>query len=143
MEVGDLVYLKIQPYKLKSLAKRINQKLSPRFYGPFEILERIGAVAYKLKLPDDSKIHPVFHVSLLKKVLSPNTSFQPLPECLDEEMELQVAPEEVVDTKANPEGEVEVLIHWKGVPSFEDSWEPKQVIQELFPDFHLGDTVNL
>jgi hypothetical protein len=49
-----MVYPKIQPYKLKSLAKRMNQKLSPRFYGPYEIGQKIGAVAYKLKLPEDS-----------------------------------------------------------------------------------------
>ena len=52
-----------------SLIRRINQKLSPRFYGPFLILERIGSIAYKLQLPTSSKIHPVFHVSLLKKAM--------------------------------------------------------------------------
>ncbi|CAJ2641126.1 unnamed protein product [Trifolium pratense] len=54
-KAGDMVYLKIQPYKLKSLAKRMNQKLSPRFYGPYEIEQKIGAVAYKLKLPEDNR----------------------------------------------------------------------------------------
>ena len=68
--VGEKVFLKIQPYKLQSLAKRQNQKLSPRYYGPFEVLEKIGGVAYKLKLPLDSNIHPVFHVSLLKQCIS-------------------------------------------------------------------------
>jgi hypothetical protein len=67
-QVGDMVYLKIQPYKLQKLAKRFNQKLSPRYYGPYEVIERIGTVAYKLRLPEDSWVHPVFHASLLKKV---------------------------------------------------------------------------
>ncbi|CAH9084460.1 unnamed protein product [Cuscuta epithymum] len=142
LEVGDQVYLKIQPYKLKSLAKRVNQKLSPRYYGPFEIIEKINSVAFKLQLPDDSKIHPVFHVSLLKKVIAPTTQFQPLPKCLSEEMELQVIPEAVMDSRVNQAGNVEVLIHWKNLPSFEDSWELLQMMREHFPDFHLGDKVN-
>ena len=69
-EVADMVYLRIQPYKLKSSTNRMNQKLSPRFYGPFKVLERVGAVAYKLKLPLESLVHPIFHVSLLKKCVA-------------------------------------------------------------------------
>lgn len=45
-EKGDSVYLKLRPYRLKSLAKKINEKLSARFYGPFEVEERMGQVAY-------------------------------------------------------------------------------------------------
>ena len=66
-EVGDWVYLRLQPFKQQSLAHRASHKLSPRFYGPFQVLQRIGAAAYKLQLPPESKIHPVFHVSYLKK----------------------------------------------------------------------------
>lgn len=84
-EVGDMVFLKIQPYKMKKLSKRVNKKLSPRYYGPYEILQKIGAVAYKLELPEDTKVHPVFHVSLLKKVVIPNMEPQPLPSCMNEE----------------------------------------------------------
>ena len=61
--VGDWVFLKVQPYVQSSLARRANQKLSFRFFGPYKILERIGAAAYKLALPSSSSIHHVFHVS--------------------------------------------------------------------------------
>ncbi|KAM1180629.1 hypothetical protein ACFX13_020017 [Malus domestica] len=75
--VGNLVYLKLIPYQLQSLASHSYHKLHPKFYGPFEILERIGKVAYKLKLLDTTKIYPVFHVSCLKKHLGPAAN--PLP----------------------------------------------------------------
>ena len=55
--VGAWVYLKIQPYRLKSLAKRINEKLSPRFYGLYKIIKIIGQVVYQLDLPLEGRIH--------------------------------------------------------------------------------------
>lgn len=64
--VGEWVWVKLHRFKQGSLAKRLNFKLSKRYYGLFKIVERVGAVAYKLELPDDSKIHNVFHVALSK-----------------------------------------------------------------------------
>lgn len=61
--VGDLAYLKLQPYIQSSVALRSNQKLSFRYYGPFKVLAHVGTVAYHLQLPDECKIHPVVHVS--------------------------------------------------------------------------------
>ncbi|XP_058756529.1 uncharacterized protein LOC131629765 [Vicia villosa] len=136
-EVGDMVFLKIQPYKMKKLAQRLNQKLSPRYYGPYEIIKRIGAVAYKLKLPEDTKVHPVFHVSLLKKAVIPSVMPQPLPSCMNEDWQLEPLPEKVMEERRNKQGELEVLIKWKTLPDFENSWELVSKIKEEFPDFIL------
>jgi hypothetical protein len=72
-KVGDMVYLKLQPHIQSSVAVRSSQKLSFRFFGPFKILARVGAVAYKLDLPNHAQIHPVVHVSQLKLQVHPNT----------------------------------------------------------------------
>lgn len=58
--VGDMVYLKIQPYRQRSLAKRLYEKLVARFYGPFKIIQLVGQVACKLQLPPTTKLLPFF-----------------------------------------------------------------------------------
>ncbi|GKD74958.1 hypothetical protein Tco_1333240 [Tanacetum coccineum] len=58
-KIGDMVLVKLQPYRHITLAKRCSNKLAKRYYGPFEVLERIGKVAYRLALPEASKIHLV------------------------------------------------------------------------------------
>ncbi|KAK8690606.1 hypothetical protein V6N13_074137 [Hibiscus sabdariffa] len=69
-EVGDKVFLKVSPWK-KVLRFGKKGKLSPRYIGPFEVLEKVGPVAYPLALPPEfDKIHNVFHVSMLRKYRS-------------------------------------------------------------------------
>ena len=84
---------------MRSLAKRVNEKLSPHFYGPFHVLYRVGPMAYRLALPPDCLLHPVFHVSRLKKAVPPSVQPQELPLRLTEDEELRVEPHELLDIR--------------------------------------------
>lgn len=64
-DVGQKVFLKFRPYRQQSLFKRTNVKLAAKYYGPFAIVERLGAVAHLLQLPEGSRLHPIFHKALL------------------------------------------------------------------------------
>ena len=96
-QVGDMVFLCLHPHKQSSLKLKGHQKLAPKFYGPYTILQNIGYVAYKLELPPSSCIHPVFHVSCLKKVIGTNIRAQiVLPE-LDNEGSIILEPEAILN----------------------------------------------
>ena len=83
--LGDFVYLRLQPFRQLSVRTRGNQKLSPCFYGPYQVVECLGTVAYRIALPTDSRIHPVFHVSQLKKKLGrSDRAAQELPQVQDD-----------------------------------------------------------
>jgi hypothetical protein len=96
-EVGDLVFLRLQPYRQSSLKRSGAEKLKPKFYGPYRVIRQIGEVEYELELPEGSKSHNVFHVSFLKKAVGQQISTsQELPP-LDEEGQLELVPEEILE----------------------------------------------
>jgi hypothetical protein len=96
---GDQVFLRLQPYKQTSLKAEQCQKLAPKFYGPYTILKHVGQVAYQLALPSQSKLHPVFHVSCLKKVIGTRCQIQTNLLELDEEGSIWLQPEAVLDQR--------------------------------------------
>ena len=78
--MGDKVFLKVSPWR-KILWFGQKGKLSPRFIGPYEILERIGPVAYFLALPPElAKLHDVFHVSMLRRYRYDKSHILPVQE---------------------------------------------------------------
>ena len=77
------------------LALRANEKLGPKFFAPFKILQQVEPVAYKLALPENTKIHPVLHVSRLCQALTPDHCLQLLPLALSATQECVVEPETI------------------------------------------------
>ena len=126
-----------------SLRKKRNEELSPKFFGPYKVIAKIGPVAYKLDLPDSATIHPVFHVSQLKKVVGLHKENRDDIPCLTENHEWRAIPEEVYGYLKNKARGWDVLISWKGLPQHEATWELYEDMQHRFPDFHLEDKVNL
>jgi len=99
-DVGDWVFLWLQPYKKMSLkqAKKDN-KLSPKYYGLYKVLQKIGTMAYKLELPAAFPMHPIFHVSCLKKVIGDKLPVQIILPELDEEGKIILELEAVIETR--------------------------------------------
>ncbi|XP_070029566.1 uncharacterized protein [Nicotiana sylvestris] len=115
LEVGDLVYLKLQPYRQSSVAVRRNLKLSSKYYGPYKVLQKIGSVAYYLEFPLRSQIHPIFHVSKLKKSVGPFIVPQQQPSSCNDNGRVLVQPVAILDrriVKANNAAQVNILVQW-------------------------------
>lgn len=74
-----MVCVRLRDYCQKTIVARDTKKLSKRYFGPFKVIERIGKVGYRLQLPPEAKIHPVFHVSLLRQAYG-NPIPTPLPQ---------------------------------------------------------------
>lgn len=81
---------------------RICQKLAPKFFGPFPIIARVGAVAYELQLPPASRIHPVFHISQLKQHIG-HHPFQPILPEIDDQGLMAAEPVAVLDRELDRE----------------------------------------
>ena len=79
-------------------AKKDN-KLSPKYYGPYKVLQEISTMAYKLDLPAASRVHPIFHVSFLKKVIGDKLPVQTIFLELDEEGKIILEAEVVTKTR--------------------------------------------
>ncbi|XP_028117079.1 uncharacterized protein LOC114314793 [Camellia sinensis] len=137
-EVGDHAFLKISPRKgLMRFGQ--SEKLSPRFIGPFDIIKRLGEVAYRLALPPQlSRIHDVFHISMLRK-------YEPDPSHVldwtnlevDENVFYEDKPMKILDSR-------EHVLRGKTIPPFkalwhhhgveEATWEREVEVREKYPD---------
>lgn len=134
-EVGDSVLLKLQPFIQTSIARRPFQKLAFRYYGPYTIQAKVGAVAYRLNLPPTSKIHHVVHVSLLKRAVGaevPVNAQLPPPNTV---LQAEHSPGGVLDKKlVRVDGTLEtrVLIKWSDLPADLATWEDPVKLQQQY-----------
>jgi len=143
--IGDMVLVKLQPYRQHTVALRKYQKLSLRYFGPFPVAERIGAVAYKLLLPHSTKIHLVFHVSQLK--LCHGNHDQPYVPLLFtfHDKSTVIQPLAILGDRVIIRGPTQVpqlLIQWEGFDESHATWEDKDAFILAYPLFNLGDKVD-
>ena len=139
--VGDQVLLRVSPVRgVRRFGKK--GKLSPRFIGPYRILERIGKVAYRLDLPVElGNVHNVFHVSQLRKFMSdPGKIIQPDEVKLDANLEYEEYPVAILDTKEKKLRNkvipmVKVLWSRHGVE--DATWETEERMKESYPELDL------
>ena len=131
------MFLKLRTYRQKSVANRFYPKLAAKYYGPYKILEKIGKVAYRLQLPQGSKIHDVFHVSQLKKAVGTDVEVLVLPPVFSTETEAPLQPLDVLATRYSASRELELLVTWKGKDAADDSWMLSKEFIACFHSFEL------
>ena len=145
-QVGGFVYLKLQPYRQSSVTFHGLLKLAPHFFGPYEILAKVGPVSYRLALPSGSQIHDIFHVSLLRKYLGPKLQATPTLPPISGHSTVPPAPEIILDRRVIQKGKyrpkTEVLVKWIGAPTEDAMWENLWRFSKAYPNFILEDKDN-
>ncbi|GJV54677.1 putative reverse transcriptase domain-containing protein [Tanacetum coccineum] len=137
-QVGDRVLLKVSPWKgVVRFGKK--GKLAPRYVGPFEIVECVGPVAYRLKLPQElSCVHDTFHVSNLKKCLAEPDVQVPLDEIeIDENLRFVEEPIEIVerDVKKLKRRKIPLVkVRWNSRQGAEYTWEREDQFRKKYPN---------
>ena len=131
------MFLKVSPWK-KEMRFGKNGKLSPRFIGPYEVIEKVGPVAYRLALPLDlEKIHNVFHISMLKRYRS-DSSHVVSSETIELRLDLTYE-EELVEILAREVKELQnkkillVKVLWRNHKTEEATWESKETMWKQYP----------
>ena len=136
-EMGDQVFLRVSPWKgILRFGKR--GKLSPRYIGPYEIVDKVGEVAYRLRLPLElADIHDVSHVSMLRKyIVGPSHILKEQPIQLKENLTYEEHPVEILDrrdqvlhNKVIPR----VKVLWRNHGAEEATWEPEAQMRAQYP----------
>ncbi|GJY50024.1 putative reverse transcriptase domain-containing protein [Tanacetum coccineum] len=144
-EVGDRVLLKVLPWK-GVIRFGTKGKLAPRYVGPFEILERIGPVAYRLRLPEElSSVHDIFHVLNLKKCLADANLHMSLDEIkIDKTLCFVEEPVEIMnrEVRSLKRSKISLVkVRWNSKRGPEITWEREDHIKSKYPQLFVDHAV--
>ncbi|GJU52661.1 putative reverse transcriptase domain-containing protein [Tanacetum coccineum] len=136
-QVGDKVMLKVSPWK-GVVCFRKWEKLNPRYVGPFKVLEKVGAFAYKLELPQElSRVHNTFHVSNLKRCYSDDPLIVPLDRLhVDDKLQFVKEPVEILDREVKQlrHSRVPIVkVRWNSKRGPEFTWEREDQFKKKYP----------
>jgi hypothetical protein len=135
--VGQWVWVRLLHQPLASLDVRGRSNLDPKYFRSYQIVERLGMVAYRLQLPAGARLHDVFHVGLLKRHHGePLATPVQLPAIRHGRACLE--PTSVLKSRL-ARGHHELLVHWKGQTATDASWMALNELRSLFPTFQLED----
>ena len=136
-DIGEKGFLKVSPWK-KVMRFGKNGKLSPRFIRPYEVIEKVGPVAYRLALPPElEKIHSVFHVSMLRRYRSDpshvvsSETIELKPDLTYEEEPIEILTREVKELRNKKIPLVKVL--WRNHKTEEATWESEETMRHQYP----------
>eukprot|EP00253_Pinus_taeda_P010542 PITA_10542 len=140
-KVGDHVFVRIQTRR-STLQWSGCAKLAPRYFGPFQILARVGPVAYQLALPSHIRIHNVFHVSVLQKYVYDPKHVIPWQDVrVEPEGEVLVEPQSILDrreVRLRKRVITQVKVLWQHYGPEEATWEDEELIIKAYPNLFNG-----
>lgn len=135
--INDWVFLKVSPMKgVMRFGKK--GKLSPRYIGPYRIIRRVGQVAYELELPSElESVHPVFHVSMLRKCIGDPTRVVPTDDVqITEDLSYEEIPVAILDRQIRNLRNKEVAsvkVLWRSKNVEEMTWESEEEMKSKYP----------
>ena len=137
-EIGDMVYLKVSAQKGKDRFDKIG-KLAVRFIGPYRIIGTVGEVAYRLELPEDMNLHPVFHVSMLRKHIYDPSSIEPerIPE-LRQDLTYPEGPIRIGERRLKKLKNwqiPQIQVFWGRQNRMVITWEDEERFHQNYPEF--------
>jgi hypothetical protein len=142
--VGDQVLLRVSP--IRGVVRiGVSEKPSPRYIGPFSILARVGSLDYRLQLPESmAGVHPVFHVSMLRKFLcDPDHQIELELIVVEQDLTLECRPVHILESSERVMRRrtikyVKVL--WTNQYEREDTWELEELMRQKYPElFVMGE----